>query len=402
MRHDDGGLLTVFRKEMLEVVRDRRTLVFMIVLPLVLLPVLMRLTTTYMMDAEKKAATETIDYALFGAEHLPGLSEALAEAPAFSPVELGSAEELAAAIEGDRVDVGIVVPVPQDAEGQIDVELHYDNAKLTSKVKTRASDVLGLVADARRAERLGALGLHDFGAQAAVLEPIVIVERGTASARERLGAAFGGILPYLLIPFCFLGALYPALDLGAGEKERGTLETLLLAPVPRSRIVLGKFLVIFTTGVVAATLTVVGLGTWLAIEGPALGGDFGEILRTIGPVDLGLVAAMLLPLTAIFAAMLLMISIYAKSFKEGQSYAAPLNLVVILPAVIAMLPGIELDWKWAMVPVTNVALAIKELVKGTVDYGMLAVILASSTVVAGLFLWAATKWFQRESVLFRE
>jgi sodium transport system permease protein len=394
--------MAVFRKEMLEVLRDRKTLVFMIVLPLALMPLIMRLFTGYMIEAEKKAATETISYAVFGAEHLPGLEDALADTPGFQIVELGSPEELASALEDERVELGVVVPEPEDPEAQLEVELHFDNAKLTSKVKSRAKAPLDVVADARRRARLEAAGIEGFDAQAAVLEPIVIVERGTATARERLGEAFGGILPYMLIPFCFLGALYPAIDLGAGEKERGTLETLLLAPVPRSRIVLGKFLVVFITGVVAALLTVLGLGGWLAIEGPSLGGDLGEVLGTIGALDLFLVAAMLLPTTAMFAALLLCISIYAKSFKEAQSYAAPLNLLVILPAVFAMLPGVELDWKWAMVPVTNVALAIKELVKGTIDYTMLLAILGSTTVVAGALLWATTKWFQRESVLFRQ
>jgi sodium transport system permease protein len=402
MARFDGGLMAVFRKEMLEVLRDRKTLVFMIVLPLALMPLIMRLFTGYMIEAEKKAATETISYAVFGAEHLPGLEDALADTPGFQIVELGSPEELASALEDERVELGVVVPEPEDPEAQLEVELHFDNAKLTSKVKSRAKAPLDLVADARRRARLEAAGIEGFDAQAAVLEPIVIVERGTATARERLGEAFGGILPYMLIPFCFLGALYPAIDLGAGEKERGTLETLLLAPVPRSRIVLGKFLVVFITGVVAALLTVLGLGGWLAIEGPSLGGDLGEVLGTIGALDLFLVAAMLLPTTAMFAALLLCISIYAKSFKEAQSYAAPLNLLVILPAVFAMLPGVELDWKWAMVPVTNVALAIKELVKGTIDYTMLLAILGSTTVVAGALLWATTKWFQRESVLFRQ
>jgi sodium transport system permease protein len=402
MARFDGGLMAVFRKEMLEVLRDRKTLVFMIVLPLALMPLIMRLFTGYMIEAEKKAATETISYAVFGAEHLPGLEDALADTPGFQIVELGSPEELASALEDERVELGVVVPEPEDPEAQLEVELHFDNAKLTSKVKSRAKAPLDVVADARRRARLEAAGIEGFDAQAAVLEPIVIVERGTATARERLGEAFGGILPYMLIPFCFLGALYPAIDLGAGEKERGTLETLLLAPVPRSRIVLGKFLVVFITGVVAALLTVLGLGGWLAIEGPSLGGDLGEVLGTIGALDLFLVAAMLLPTTAMFAALLLCISIYAKSFKEAQSYAAPLNLLVILPAVFAMLPGVELDWKWAMVPVTNVALAIKELVKGTIDYTMLLAILGSTTVVAGALLWATTKWFQRESVLFRQ
>lgn len=392
----------VFRKEMLEVVRDRKTLVFMIVLPLLLMPVLMQLVTDYMQKTEKKAQTETIDYVLLGGEELPGLGDAFAGAQGFEAKLATGPDALAPAIEAEEIDLGLVVVPAPEAGGQIQIEMHYDNASTTSKVKTRAMAVIEEVEAKLRRERLGEAGIESPDTQAAVLEPVVVVERGTASSRERIGELFGGILPYFLIPFCFLGALYPAIDLGAGEKERGTLETLLLSPLPRASMVLGKFLVIFTTGVVAATLVVSGLGTWLAFKSADMGGVFGEIVSAIGPLDLTLIAMMLLPTTAMMAALLLSISIYAKSFKEAQSYATPLNLLVVLPVMFAMLPGVELDWTWAMVPVTNVALAIKELVKGTVDYQMLSVILVSSTAVAAALLWATIRWFNKEAVLFRQ
>ena len=111
---------------------------------------------------------------------------------------------------------------------------------------------------------------------------------------------------------------------------------------------------------------------------------------------------MLVPTAAIFASLLLGISIYAKSFKEAQSYIAPLNMLVILPAFLAMLPGVELDWKTASIPITNISLAIKELIKGTMDYSMLVAILGSSTLLAAALLWASTWWFGREDVLFRQ
>ncbi|MEX1365692.1 MAG: ABC transporter permease, partial [Nannocystaceae bacterium] len=140
----------------------------------------------------------------------------------------------------------------------------------------------------------------------------------------------------------------------------------------------------------------------LAFKGGQLGGDLGEVMQSIGAVDLALIAAMLVPTAAIFASLLLFISIYAKSFKEAQSYIAPLNMLVILPAVLAMLPGVELDWKTASIPIANISLAIKELIKGTMDYSVLVAILGSSTVLAVVLLWLSTLWFRREDVLFRQ
>lgn len=396
-----SGILTVFRKELLEVSRDRRTLFFMIAMPLLLIPLLIQVTTDFMADAEKEAASATLDYAIFGDEGLPELAQALASTPGFAAAPLSDPAEIPAAVADERIDLALVV-LPATEGGQHTVELHYNNAPITSKVKSRTKQVLeGLGSELRRA-RLEGLGITEISVQQAVIEPVVMVERGTAPMREVLGERIGGMLPYLFIIFCFLGAMYPAIDLAAGEKERGTLETLLLVPIARHQVVLGKFLVVFTAGVVAAVLSLTGLGGWLAMQGGELGGDLGDVMSAIGPTDLALIAAMLVPTAAIFASLLLGISIYAKSFKEAQSYIAPLNMLVILPAFLAMLPGVELDWKTASIPIVNISLAIKELIKGTMDYSMMVAILGSSTVLAAALLWASTWWFGREDVLFRQ
>jgi len=160
--------------------------------------------------------------------------------------------------------------------------------------------------------------------------------------------------------------------------------------------------VIFTTGFTAAILSLLSLGVWIAIKGKEVTGILGEVLGSVGVSDLLLIAAMLVPIAAMFAAVLLSISIYAKSFKEAQSYATPFNFLVIIPAFVGLLPGVELNWTFAMIPIANISLAIKELVKGTIDYSMLIVIFASTTVIAAALLAFCTKWFERESVLFRE
>lgn len=397
-----NGVLAVFRKELLEVVRDRRTLVFMIVFPLVLIPVLIQATTSFVADAEKEAASATLDYVVFGGESLPALEESLRQAPGFAEASLDDPGQIVAAVNDDRIDLALVVVPPDDPQGQHVVQLHYDNAPLTSKVKARTRVVIEALTEHARRQRLTAVGVERPQQQLGIAQPIVLQEHGTAPMREVLGERIGGMLPYMFIIFCFLGAMYPAIDLAAGEKERGTLETLLLVPIARHQLVLGKFLVVFSAGVVSAVLSLAGLGGWLAYRGSDLGGDLGAVMRSIGPTDLGLIATMLIPTAAIFAALLLSISIYAKSFKEAQSYIAPLNMLVILPAVLAMLPGVELDATTSLIPIANISLAIKELLKGTMDYALLGPIVGSTTVLAGLLLWLSTWWFSRESVLFRQ
>ncbi|GAB4568797.1 MAG: hypothetical protein Tsb0020_22640 [Haliangiales bacterium] len=403
----------IFRKDLIEVLRDRRTLVFMLALPLVVIPLLLEGAAYFTLEAERKAASETLQYALFEGDaegaSVPGLAQALADNDGFERVTFTDRAGVTDAVAGGELDFALVVEdVVGAADDQAGVQyrlaLYYDNASSSDKARERASALIATLSERIRATRLEALGVADSGGQQRLLEPIQVTARGAAEMRAFLGEIIGRILPYFFIIFCYLGALYPAVDLAAGEKERGTLETLLLVPVERHRIVLGKFLVVFVAGATAAILSLLSLGLWVGYRASTLVGDLslvGPVLRSIGALDLILIATMLVPAAAMFAALLLSISIYARSFKEAQSYAVPLNLLIVMPAVIAMMPGIELTWGWAMVPITNLSLAIKELVKGTMDYTMLAAILGSSFVLAGLMLTFCTWWFRREQVLFR-
>ena len=248
------------------------------------------------------------------------------------------------------------------------------------------------------------MGIDSSQAQNDLVFPIKIENEGTADMREIIGEHAGGFLPYMFIIFCMVGSMYPAIDLGAGEKERGTLETLLLAPIKRSHIVLGKFFVIFTAGVTAALLSLAGMGVMVALNVKKIPAEVpvGQVLSSVSIVDILLVASMLIPTAAMFAALLLSVSIYARSFKEASSYCGPLNFLAIVPAIIAVLPVVKLDWYWAMVPITNISLAIKELIKGTMNYEMFIAILGSSFIIAAGLLFFSTKWFERESVLFRQ
>lgn len=405
-------IFVIFRKELIEVLRDRRTLVFMIALPLLAIPALLELTLRVTTEAQRKASTETLRYAIFDEHHAPAVAEAFGAAPGFERVTLDPSAASAGAISdavvhaigAGTIDFALVIGAPagagDSAGAQTPVTLYHDNASTTDKASERATAVITALSERERDRRLVTLGVPE-AARDRLLVPVRVTAVGTADMRAVLGELIGGMLPYIFIIFCYLGALYPAVDLAAGEKERGTLETLLLVPVARHRIVLGKYLVVFTAAMTAAVLSLVSLGAWGAYKSSSIEGAFGAVLSSIGGLDLALIALMFVPAAAIFAAILLSISIYARSFKEAQSYAVPLNFLVILPAMLPMLPGVEMTWGWAMVPITNIALAIQELVKGTMSYEMLVAILGSSALLAGALLGFCTWWFRRENVLFR-
>ena len=238
--------------------------------------------------------------------------------------------------------------------------------------------------------------------QEALLKPIKIEKQNVADDREVWGERLGGMLPYFIFILCLQGAMAPAADLGAGEKERGTLETLLISPMDRHKLVLGKFFTIATAGIITALITVSSMAIWGLVLSQGMAVEFVvKIMSMIGLVDFLLIFLMLVPVVAVFAAILLSLSIYARSFKEAQSYMGSLIMVVIFPVIIAMMPGVELKGGWVWVPLTNVALAMKELFKGTMDYFALFGIFTSTAVIATGLIFFCIHWFNKEKVLFR-
>jgi sodium transport system permease protein len=395
---------TVYLKEMLELLRDKKTFIFTILVPIVAMPLIFAGLGYLTSSMFKKSEHAELTYAVFGKDNAPRLSARFAAEKGFREVAIASPEAIKQAIDDDLIKFALVIPPGFDqalaAHRQVAVALHYNNAVAVDLTRKRVNAVIEAHNAALRETALTAMKMSKAELRFA-LNPIKLQEMSTAGKRERMGAVVGGFLPYILIMVCLMAAMYPAIDLGAGEKERGTLETLLLAPIPRSQIVMGKFLVLFTVGLFSALLMVASLGLLLAVFANRLDGGLALLVRTVGFGDLAMVALMLMPTAAIFAAILLAISIYAKSYKEATGMVSPLMMLVIAPIAVAMLPGVELNWFWSMVPLTNVSLAMKELVKGTMDYRMFAAILLSTSLIAAALLAWCRWWFDREEVLFR-
>lgn len=395
---------TVYLKEMLELLRDRKTFIFTVLVPIVAMPLIFAGFGYLTSSMFKRSELAELSYAVFGKHNAPDLSARFAREKGFREVALADPGAIKAAIDDDRIKFALVIPDGFDrtltAHRQAEVVLHYNNAVAVDITKKRVNAVIDAHNAALREAALSAIRMSKAELRY-VLNPIRLDEISTAGTRERMGAVVGGFLPYILLMVCLMAAMYPAIDLGAGEKERGTLETLLLAPIPRTQIVLAKFLVLFTVGLCSALLMVASMGLVMSLFGSRFEGGLAQMVRAVGALDLAMVALMLVPTAAIFASILLAISIYAKSYKEAAGMISPLMMLVIVPIVVAMLPGVELNWFWSMVPLTNVSLAMKELVKGTMDYRMFAAILLSTTLIAGALLAWCRWWFTREVVLFR-
>jgi sodium transport system permease protein len=234
-----------------------------------------------------------------------------------------------------------------------------------------------------------------------MIKPVEVKRENVAAAEKVGGLQLGRMIPYFIVFLCLMGALHPAMDLTAGEKERGTLETILASGVTRRDLVLGKFFLVLTVSLITAATSI----TSFAVTTRFAKDYMQEMTRgqsySVSPVAILSTLLLVIPLAVFFSALVLTISIYAKSYKEAQNQTGPLMMVALLPAIVSMLPGIELNTQLAMVPILNVCLVAQQVFTGTYPWGMMGVAFASSCVFAALALHAAIDRFQREDVLFR-
>lgn len=395
----------VLIKELKELVRDRRTLFFMIALPILLFPLLFGLMGYFSYKAIEEEQSRVLKYSIVGAEHAADIAGALSAQPdVFEAVTLEAGMSYTDAIQQELVDFVLVVDEPltdkvlQDGQGTLKIHLNDSGVSL---IYDRVNEIVESRSETMQQGAFTELGLTE-AQQTALLKPLVLEKVDVADKRESWGENIGGLIPYMVFLLCLQGAMMPAADLGAGEKERGTLETLLISPIERHNLVLGKFMTIAIAGITTALVTVSSMAIWGMVlsQGMALE-MIGEFMSAISIIDFVLMFMMLVPIAAIFASILLSLSIYGRSFKEAQSYMGSLVIVVIIPTALALMPGVELKGVWSWVPLTNVALAIKELVKGTMDYFQLVAIFGSTAAIAGGLIAFCVYWFNKEKVLFR-
>ncbi len=393
-------VITVFKKELIDTIRDRRTLVFMIVIPLLLFPILFKVMFTVQERQMKKAKQKMLRVALFDNGNASRLAEILGGKEDLAVVTGVPVDSIQAFISGDRLDGAFVVGGDFDADifdlepGRID--FYFKSTDDQRIVRNRLKSIIDDYEKEILKARFERLELDDV-----VVDGIDLKSHNIASVEEQFGNQVGGFLPYIFILFCFMGAMYPAIDLGAGEKERGTLETLLTAPVNRFHILLGKFGVIVLTGLVSAVVSMVGLYVGLRQSNELPPEIFDVIVKILGAETILTIFSLLLPLTVFFAGLLLSVSLSARSFKEAQSLITPLNIAVIIPAAIGMVPGMTMNPTTALIPVLNVSLATKEIIAGTMTNGNLAIVYLSLSFYAVLSLWGSSLWFKRESTVFR-
>jgi sodium transport system permease protein len=393
----------VYRKELVDSLRDRRTIVSMLVIPILLFPALtigMGLLGAKLMSQAKE---EIPDVMVVGGEDSPLVVAALHESKKIHAIP--ATADYATRISDRTLRAAVEIPPDLDAaagRGELQtVKIDYHEGDVKSELtKETISKMLSDYRDDFAAQLLSARNLPK-----SLVRPFKIDENNVAPPEKVSGSGFGGLIPYFVIILSFTGAMYPAMDLTAGEKERGTMETILTSPISRTDLVLGKFFMVFTASIATAVFSLSSMGISFSLSRQTLDRLLSEKEHAfhfaLDPRGVLAVFVMIIPLAMLFSAMMLAISLFAKSFREAQTYLSPLTFVVIMPAIIALLPGIELNTQTALIPILSTTLVGKELMTGTHPWGYIALIFLSSCVYAAVAIGAAVTMFNRESVLFR-
>ena len=396
------NIFTVYGKELRDSLRDRRTLMSMFVIPIIMIPGIMIAVAGISMKALNKAREEVPSVMLMGGENSPLIREALAKDSKLRLVPFAadwkqqiSDKQLRAAVE---IPAGFEAALDRGDSALINI-YNYEGELRSDLAAGELRDFLNGYREKTVAARLAGRGLP-----ATLVKPFETRTQNVAPPEKVAGNRFGGMVPYLFILLCFTGAMYPAMDLTAGEKERGTMETILCSPVARTDLVLGKFLTVLTASLTSAVVTVITTAVTLVIIGLMAGTPAAArpgAMPTLDPAGLLLVLAMVFPVAVLFCAVLLAVSLFAKSIKEASSYASPMIILIIIPAMMGILPGVELNARLALVPILNVALASKELVSGVFHWQYLGLIFGSTCLYAAAALTICVRMFNREEVLFR-
>ena len=400
-----NNVFTIYAKELMDSIRDRRTLISTIVIPVFMMPVFffgfIKVATVVVMKAKEEIPRVMI----LGGEDSPSVRAGLEKTGKFK-VETATADWKTLVSEKK---VRAVVQVPLGFERQLAlgaapaIVIYNYKGELKSGF---ATDQLDLYFSKLRDGTTLRL-LADKGLPASIARPFEVNQTNVAPPEKVGGNAIGGVIPYVIILLCFTGAMNPAMDLTAGEKERGTMETLLCSPAARAEIVFGKFLMVLTGSLAAVAFSLVSLVfSVMALGGPAASGaghaaSAPALDVSVDPNGIVGVMAMVVPVSVLFSAALFTIALFAKSFKEAQSYLAPIIFVIIAPLVFGMLPGIELNYRLAFVPILNLSLICKEMLSGVWHWGYIGVIFGSTAVYAAVALSLAVRMFRREDVIFR-
>jgi len=388
----------IFTKELVGTIRDRRTIIVMIFIPLIFYPLLFSGIGYFNWIGSVKSEEASSKIVIDGVEFAPQLVKHLQDD---EKVEIISIED-DSLLKLQNGNIQAVLVIPPDFKYKIEQEelneliLKYDATEAKSRIaKQRIDQIIEKYQGEILLQRLSRLDLKEE-----FLTPLILQEENIATAEKIAGSFLAVLLPYLIIILIFTGAMHTAVDITAGEKERGTIATLLVSQISRLEIVLGKcfavMLISFTSMVLGLFGLILAFLSGTSIAGGIEGMQFGISVNTIF-----LLFLVLFPLVGLASAVLVMVGIFARNIREASSYITPIYMLTIFLGIISISQGMELTGNMFLVPVLNSSFVFRELLMGKIYWNHILTTFSANMVIAGLALLGATRLFSKEEVLFR-
>ena len=382
---------TIFRKEVLENLRDRKTVMNALIVSPLLGPLIFSVLISTVMTREMGRAEKPLELPVIGAEHAPNLVKFIAT----RNIKIEDApKDPVAAIKSQEEEV--VLRIGEDyatswRDGEpAEVELIYDGSRQdTDQSRRRVEDALKAYE-----QQVGALRLVARGISPLVVRPLAIVDRDQASDVAR-GAQFLAFLPYMLILGAFMGGMYLAIDTTAGERERQSLEPLLATPVPRGQIMLGKLSATSAFAIASLLLTLVAFAVML----PQLPLTKLGLKFNLGPAVFLQLLLALAPVVLLASSLQTLIAANAKSYREAQSWLGLFTIIPAIPSMIMMVVPVKAQlWMFA-VPLLAQHQAIMRLVRAEgINPTEWAVLIGSGLAIAGVAAAITARIYHRESL----
>ena len=387
-------IIHIFKKELKEIFRDKKAILYMVIIPLLAIPLIISALSFITYKFANNEASKYLKIAIVNDVSNGIFTNALKTDSHIKFSEYRDTTLVAELIRTDSLDAMFIFPENHqlliDSNFQIPVVMHFDKTdeiatsrinKLVEKYKTSLEN-----------QRL-----ESFNITAEQIKPVIIKERNAYSIEATLGKKIGGFLPYFFMLSCFSGAMYIAIELLTGEKERGTYELLLTFPINRIQLLTAKLTVIAFFSLLSGLLSIMSL-LLLSVLSSFLPSDVSSIINIDKLVTfdkLFFITLLILPLSIFFAGILTALVSSAKTTKEAQAITNPFTMLLILPAILGILP-LKFSFKIALIPLLNLSYASKEILAGTIDYGLYAVVFLSLITYAAISIWFANKSFGDE------
>lgn len=393
-------MFTLFKRELTDILRDKKTLFMMLVVPIIIYPLLI-IGMTFLMSSVMNSQAEKTYLVAFDEED--ELAAKIADIIENNPdklsykLEIVQKSDCKMALEAGDIDIY----VSKASDGRI--ALCYLSAKDRSNTALDAlTDAFEIYREELQKDRIDEAGLDaDY-----LLNPIHYEGEDLSSTEESVGNMIGSIIPFFIVTMILLGALYPSIDVTAGEKERGTLETLLTLPITNFEMIMSKFLAVSCIACASAILNVFSMGgamAFLVSSSMSLAEDINlEIhYETFIPGILFTLVVMVF-FALLVTAVCMCTCVFAKNFKEANNYVTPVMLIFMFGSYAAMIPDLELTAQTAAIPIVNVALLVEGLFQFQYNYGLFAIVLFSNVAYSLLAILILGKIYNSEAVLFSE